>query len=91
MVDEYIRRKDAIRAFEADNQRLYYPFEVTNRLRTVPAADAAPVVHGRWLDISGVDHDSKLCSSCGIGVTGLLAKRCNYCPNCGAKMDGGEA
>jgi len=44
MADEYIRRKDTIRAFEADNQHLYYPFEVTNRLRTVPTADAVPVV-----------------------------------------------
>ena len=64
--------------------------DMLNDVEDFPAADVAPVRHGRWLDISDIDHDSKLCSSCGIGVTGLLAKRCNYCPNCGAKMDGGD-
>lgn len=40
-----------------------------------------PVRHGRW---SGVDYDK--CSVCG----GLELGRTNYCPNCGAKMDGDE-
>lgn len=51
-----------------------------------PAADVAPVRRGRWIDISDIDHDGKSCSSCGFNATGRLAKRCNYCPNCGADM-----
>lgn len=51
----------------------------------LPAADVAPVVHGRW-----IMHDDEFgltceCSACHIETMGDG----NYCPNCGAKMDGG--
>ena len=51
----------------------------------IPAADVAPVVHGRW-----IMHDDEFgltceCSACHIETMGDG----NYCPNCGAKMDGG--
>ena len=61
-------------------------------------ADVAPVVHGQWLR-SDDDWDSLTpirCSICGEewyfemiddDVTLLNYK---YCPNCGARMDGGE-
>ena len=53
-----------------------------------PAADVAPVVHGRWLQkkhkIFGNAYDY-VCSECGCDYA--LAEY-NYCPNCGAKMDG---
>ena len=53
----------------------------------LPAADVAPVVHGRWLR----DDDFVICSQCeaemnqknSLGVDNFK----NYCPNCGAKMD----
>ena len=51
----------------------------------IPAADVVPVQHGRW-----IMHDDELgltceCSVCHIETMGDG----NYCPNCGAKMDGG--
>lgn len=52
---------------------------------SAPAADVAPVVHGRWIE------DGSLiipCSECKRGYN-LIAKYTHYCPNCGAKMDGG--
>lgn len=55
-----------------------------------PAADAAPAVHGRW-------NADETCSVCGEKSTeGLDATKWdywlpNYCPNCGAKMDGGDS
>ncbi len=50
-----------------------------------PAADVAPVVHGRWIDDgSGII----ICPECDRGYN-LHAKYTHYCPNCGAKMDGG--
>lgn len=55
----------------------------------LPASDVAPVVHGRW-DRHG---SSWYCNRCGIGYRitcgNIPANRHNYCPNCGAKMDGG--
>lgn len=53
-----------------------------------PAADVAPVVHGEWvLFRSSVTGELSLyfCSSCRAAST----EKSNYCPECGAKMDGG--
>lgn len=55
----------------------------------LPAADVVPVVHGWW-------NATETCSLCGEKSTeGLDATKWdywlpNYCPHCGAKMDGGE-
>lgn len=54
----------------------------------LPAADVVPVVHGWW-------NATETCSLCGEKSTeGLDATTWNYwlpnyCPHCGAKMDGG--
>ena len=59
--------------------------DAINAVEEVNAVDTAPVVHGRWIDIPDKpEWDQKMCSICGD-------YRCcygNYCPNCGAKMDG---
>ena len=62
----------------------------------VPQADAEPVRHGRWI---GVEYDGYAdgnpvydlweCSECGKEHEGEEDTLTNYCPNCGAKMDGG--
>ena len=50
------------------------------------AADVAPVVHGRWI----ASHDEFCaCSICKYPVY-VGWNQTNYCPNCGAKMDGGK-
>ena len=51
-----------------------------------PAADVAPVVHGRWVDAG---RGIKACSNCNHGIKEHMACANHYCPNCGAKMDGG--
>ena len=92
---EYIDRGIAIAKLTA--------LEVTDRnatmtsakrsLADMPAADVAPVRHGRWVD----NH----CTACGMMPMGdemweicdfeppRFEKFMDYCPNCGAKMDGG--
>lgn len=65
--------------------------DVISSVENAPAADVAPVVHGRWVErqaphaMGGV---SAKCSACGKSVQ-YLGNPLNYCPNCGAKMDGG--
>ena len=56
-------------------------------LHDLQAADVAPVVHGRWIDMreSSKDVPECKCSECGCVIIGLEK---NYCPNCGARMDG---
>lgn len=57
-------------------------------IESIPAADVAPVRHGRWehhYHDSGSPIDDKwYCSECNM-CNGH--KRTWYCPNCGAKMD----
>lgn len=52
-----------------------------------PAADVAQVVHGRWMPFhSEAAGDIQYCSACEIGFDA----KTDYCPHCGAKMDGGN-
>jgi hypothetical protein len=59
-----------------------------------PTVDAVEVVHGRWHENDGLT----TCSHCGalfdINLRMLKVPSTwempNYCPNCGAKMDGGD-
>lgn len=61
-------------------------------LMQAPVADVAPVVHGRWefpiFCYNDADDPRCVCSECGSIETPLA--RHSYCPNCGAKMDGGD-
>lgn len=47
-----------------------------------PAADVAPVVRGRWIKGSS----NPYCSECFVECRDETP----FCPNCGAKMDGGD-
>ena len=58
--------------------------QIRDMVSRFPAADVAPVRHGRWLPFhSTAAGDIQYCSACEIGCTW----KPNYCPNCGAKMD----
>ena len=66
--------------------------EVDFMRAAISALREQPVVHGRWE--SHYEHDfvsdedvlcGLHCSLCGL----YYVKRHNYCPNCGARMDGG--
>ena len=58
-------------------------------VRSAPAVDAAPVVHGRW--IFNQEQWTWDCTNCkGWVGSGVRIRGYEYCPNCGAKMDGGN-
>jgi hypothetical protein len=67
-----------------------------------PTVDAVEVVHGRWETANDGTH---FCSNCGYdapytwdeidrnfinSADDVPDRPSNYCPNCGAKMDGGK-
>ena len=56
-----------------------------------PTADVVPVVHGRWEHGYYCYEPATQCSVCKVCLAkGHRAeKQFTYCPNCGAKMDGG--
>ena len=69
-------------------------------IKRVPAADVTPVVHAEWIPSPDGINPIK-CRRCGTVAPyrmeldfnhdiGLYPYKSNYCPNCGAKMDGGK-
>lgn len=63
-------------------------------VRNAPAVDAAPVVHGRWGEYESFPLTPSLngcpCSVCKTHFSPSSIIVMKYCPNCGAKMDGGN-
>ena len=70
------KKEDLIRAVMAD--------VVTPIVVSQPTVDAVPVRHGHWTDDTGIEGAWNYCSVCGEQAIDLY----DYCPNCGAKMDG---
>ena len=103
-MDEFISRKAAIAYIREQSEECQKAFEelggesgiyadayndLAEDFYSIPAADVAPVVHGRWAHIGG---DEWCCPACGFVITteGSWDKPTQkYCENCGAKMDGG--
>ena len=57
----------------------------------MPAADVAPVQHGRWIEKTApAVHKYYECSKCGAHENKHTAIKGRYCWRCGAKMDGAE-
>lgn len=99
MVKEYIERGHAVDAVldvycdTPDIDLSCEKFEAA--ILKIPAADVAPVRHGRWLtweEQFPAHIPSKksglgvFCSTCHKHADNMY----DYCPNCGAKMDGEE-
>ena len=85
---EYIERRSGVSILRAKANMAVlmdaapYFEKAAQMLEQLPAADVAPVVHGHKVDDGGF---YARCSQC----DGVLPLCANYCPNCGAKMDGG--
>nr|DAO67357.1 MAG TPA: DNA-directed RNA polymerase [Caudoviricetes sp.] len=97
---DYISRDMAIARLtkvEVTN-RLATMTDAKREIAEMPAADVVPVVHGKWIIGTGDDEFDVKCPKCGwddiFEVAGIAAVKrisepMHYCPNCGAKMDGG--
>lgn len=62
----------------------------TEMIKDSPTIETVPVRHGRW---EQVDDNKCRCTNCGsVAFIALYPSGANnnYCPNCGAKMDGGN-
>ena len=81
---KYIERESAIKSLLNDclGQVNYSREDAADCIFWLDAADVAPVQHGRW---KRYGRNLGECSNCGE----IVNIRYNYCPNCGAKMDGG--
>ena len=90
---EYIERA-AIKYEQWAVGPLNQPLMVVRKktIDSIPAADVAPVVHGRW--VRGKLKNGEILHKCSACKDDYRVPTCvgkpiyNYCPNCGAKMDG---
>lgn len=94
-MDEYISRHEAIRAVQLS----YGDYEATRKaLYEMPAADVAPVRHGTWISWEEEDnfipsphrHECSVCHDAAQVLVNGVELLSDYCPNCGARMDGAE-
>lgn len=103
---EYIKRDAAIREIEQINPVDYgamWDYEAHHwageclrdckeAIDSIPTADVAPVVHGRWeMRPTGMATDTgpEYKAYCTVCNEPNKQYQPPFCPNCGAKMDGG--
>ena len=96
-MDEYIRREEIRRVYEkltrsyVNGNPYIADWRFDKMIEKLPAADVAPVVHGKW------EPGNPICPVCGGDKFKDLDADiwCDwlppFCPNCGAKMDGSKA
>ena len=89
--NEYINRRGLqAKAFGKDHPIFFDGEDRANWyekcINEMPAIDVAPARHGKWI----YDHWCEFkCSECGEYSNSKPYKgKENFCPNCGAKMDG---
>lgn len=85
-MDDYISRQSVI---DLITSRYENPEICEAEIKSIKAADVAPVVHGRWERYDIIERYR--CSACknhsAKDVTGWEPFLSKFCPNCGAKMD----
>ena len=92
---EYIEREAALKQnyfseSKTPDENYRFNAEIKFCISSLPAADVAPVRHGRFrrLTFSG---DTIICSECKMAYNIFEtngAENFNFCPHCGARMDG---
>ncbi len=94
---EYIKREALLLRIDCHGTNKFGMLDEDIRafVKAQPAADVAPVVHGRWDDSGRYTFPgggtAVRCTECGCALTvsEYHLNNWNYCPVCGAKMDGG--
>jgi DNA-directed RNA polymerase subunit RPC12/RpoP len=101
---DYIKRTDAVKIAEkywlangsALGRHTGLADCIASEILSLPAADVAPVAHGAWVhsrhDNCSEQSDVVKCSRCGLEAYAMAyhVRDGNYCPRCGARMDGGN-
>lgn len=82
---EYIEREALIAEYDKAHKG---PAGGARKLMVeAPAVDVVKVKHGKWEKANSCVFPVFKCSLCGLSVA---TGKTYYCPNCGAKMDGGN-
>lgn len=96
--DAALKRFEEIHGNESELLNCYNADWIVSFIETQPTADVQEVKHGRW-KYKTLDNFRKVectCTHCGwSGIENYDSyvdiSDFEYCPHCGAKMDGGES
>lgn len=102
-MSDYIKRNvalDAMRDVMKQAKHLRPPlYDAIDNVKNLPSADVMPVRHGHWIE-KNTNKDGThniYCNECGEYIKSkghanswYVRHALLYCPNCGAKMDGGN-
>ena len=85
---EYIEHEAVIRVVNGQSSLTMTRSSLIDSISKLPAADVAPVRHGRWRYFH--KQNIAVCTECSFerDLDTNFGRAVN-CPNCGAKMDGG--
>ena len=81
--------KEIYRYWNEDGGGYYLAEDAIEEVKLAPTVDAEPVRHGKWQPMNERNEiygDVYMCDNCGHGF--IICENFNYCPKCGAKMDG---
>lgn len=87
-MSEYIERDRLLKVLEHNFYGIGAADVMRQLIEMQPAADAAPVRHGRWIYGEDIDIQCSVCGADALTEGDYRQTRSNYCPNCGARMDG---
>ena len=90
-MSDYITKDEVLTLLNPNDTRISetYIALVREEIKLRPSADVEPVRHGRWLSEGTGYNWVHRCSVCGY-KNGYVFDELNYCPYCGARMDGGN-
>lgn len=91
-MDEYMSREDYCEENCGKENREGYKTCTNCGMLNVPSADVQHVKHGRWSECyTDPYHRSDICSCCDkASIRAVNATPYEFCPRCGARMDGEE-
>ena len=81
--DAFLKRNEVYADCEFNHPK--YQDTLREIIEAEPSVDAVEVVHGEWIMCGTfMELNKQMCSKCGK----IEFRMSDYCPNCGAKMDG---
>ena len=92
----FLKAKIDMASFNYESEDVHFGLAVAKRIADkISTADVTEIKHGHWIDknTGAYFRTQSWCSVCGkhSGIGGIKSNRHKaYCPNCGARMDGGD-
>ena len=83
--DKAVKQFEELHGNESNLLNMYNAEWIVSFIENLPTADVQEVRHEKW-EKSLFAQDFSRCSECGA----VWNRKFEYCPHCGAKMDGGD-